>query len=60
MAKDFYVIIGKDEDGFFVGEVSSLKGCYSQGKDINELIKNMQEIIALCLEDDQEINVICA
>ncbi len=52
MKKDFYVIIEKDEDGFFVGDVPALKGCYSQGKTIEELLKNMREVIELCLEDE--------
>ncbi len=52
MSQDFYVIIEKDEDGFFVGEVPGLKGCYSQGKTIEELLKNMREVIEICLEEE--------
>jgi predicted RNase H-like HicB family nuclease len=29
--KEFYVVIEKDEDGFYVGEVLGLAGCSSQG-----------------------------
>jgi len=50
MKREFYVIIERDESGFFVGEVPSLKGCYAQGKTMDELLKNMEEVIALCLE----------
>lgn len=32
MAIEFYVVIEKDEDGLYVGEVPTLRGCYSQGK----------------------------
>ena len=49
--REFYVLIEKDEDGIFVGEVPQLKGCYTQGKTIDELMTNMKEVIALCLED---------
>jgi len=52
MGREFYVVIERDEDGFYVGEVPSLAGCYSQGETIDELIQNMREVIALCLEDD--------
>ncbi len=52
MSKEFYVVIEKDEDGFYVGEVPELKGCYSQGKSIEELMKNMREVIELCIEDE--------
>lgn len=55
MSQDFYVIIEKDEDGFFVGEVPALKGCYSQGKTIEELLQNMREIIEMCLEEEHVI-----
>ena len=46
----FYVLTEKDEDGFFVGEVPTLKGCYTQRKTIDELMTKMKEVIELCLE----------
>lgn len=49
--REFYVVIERDEDGVFVGEVASLPGCYSQGATLDELISNMREVIELCLED---------
>ena len=52
--QEFYVIIERDEDGYFVGEVPQLKACYSQGKTIDELMTNMKEVIELCLEEEQE------
>ena len=52
MAKrDFYVVIEKDQDGFFVGEVPQLRGCYSQRRSLDELLDNMKEVIELCLEE---------
>jgi len=48
--REFYVIIERDEDGYYVGEVPQLKACYSQGKTIDELMDNIKEVIALCLE----------
>jgi len=50
--REFYVIIERDEDGYYVGEVPQLKACYSQGETIDELITNIKEIIALCLEEE--------
>ncbi|MEW5872751.1 MAG: type II toxin-antitoxin system HicB family antitoxin [Chloroflexota bacterium] len=50
MNREFYVLIERDEDGYYVGEVPQLQGCYSQGKTIDELLANMQEVIQLCLE----------
>lgn len=50
--REFYVVIEKDEDGYFVGEVPQLKGCYTQGKTLDELMTNIKEVIEMCLEDE--------
>ena len=52
--QEFYVIIEKDEDGYYVGEVPQLSACYSQGETIDELLTNIREVIELCLEEDDE------
>ena len=54
MKGEFYVVIERDEDGFYVGEVPGLRACYSQGKTIDELLENMKEAILLCLEEAGE------
>jgi len=41
----FVVLIEKDEDGVFVGTAPSLKGCYSYGKTLDELMANPKEAI---------------
>ena len=51
MKKEFYVVIEKDEDGFYVGEVSALEGCYAQGRTIEELMHNMRDVIEMCIEE---------
>lgn len=55
MKREFYVVIEQDEDGFFVGEVPQLRGCYTQGKTLDELLRNIREVIQLCLEKEPEI-----
>lgn len=52
--QEFYVIIERDEDGYYVGEVPQLEACYSQGETIDELMKNMKEVIELCIEEKSE------
>ena len=54
MKREFYVLIEQDEDGYFVGEVPQLRGCYSQGKTLDELMNNIREVIQLCLEEQPE------
>ena len=49
--REFYVVIEKAEDGFFVWEVPQLRGCYTQGKTLDELMTNIKEVIELCLEE---------
>ena len=56
MEKDFYVVIERDEDGFYIGEVPSLKGCYSQGKTIDELLNNIREVIEMAIEDEPVVS----
>ena len=50
MAKIFHVLIEQDEDGVYVGKVSELQGCLTQGSSLDELMKNIREAIELCLE----------
>lgn len=52
--KEFYVVIERDEEGIYVGEVPQLKACYSQGETIDELMHNIREVIELCLEEMEE------
>lgn len=49
--KEFYVVIERDEDGVYIGEVPQLRACYSQGDTIDELMINMREVIKMCLEE---------
>jgi len=52
--QDFFVVIERDEDGMYVGEVPQLCACYSQGRTIDELMDNMREVIKLCQEEAEE------
>jgi len=49
----FPVVVEKDEDNFYVVECPILEGCYSQGKTLDEALKNIHEVIELCLEDKE-------
>ncbi|KHG42516.1 MAG: type II toxin-antitoxin system HicB family antitoxin [Aphanizomenon flos-aquae KM1D3_PB] len=52
--KEFYVVIERDEDGMYIGEVPQLKACYSQGETVDELMQNIKEVIEMCLEELEE------
>ncbi len=47
---NFTVIIELDEDGYYVGYVPLIRGCHTQGRTIDELMRNIKEAIELCLE----------
>jgi predicted RNase H-like HicB family nuclease len=47
------IFIEKDEDGFYVVECPVFSGCYSQGKTIDQALKNIREVIDLCLEEKE-------
>lgn len=48
------LFIEKDEDGFYVVECPLLEGCYSQGRTIDEALRNIRE--AICLAADEKEN----
>ena len=49
----FTVLIEKDENGTFVAEVPDLKGCYTQGDSVEEVMKNIKEVVEMCLEEQK-------
>ena len=50
MKREFTVVIERDEDGYFVGTVPGLKGCHTQAKSLDNLMKRVKEAAQLCLE----------
>lgn len=48
----FTVLIEKDENGVFIAEVPDLKGCYTQGDSVEEVLKNIREVVEMCLEEE--------
>jgi predicted RNase H-like HicB family nuclease len=51
---NFPVMIEKDEEGYFIGRVPSLRSCYTQAKTLAELYKRLDEVVALCLEVEKK------
>lgn len=45
------IIIEKGESGFYVIECPILEGCFTQGKTIDEALKNIREVIELILPE---------
>lgn len=53
MNREFSVVIEKDKDGYFVASVPTLRGCHTQAKSHDELMKRIKEAIELCLEVEE-------
>ena len=51
--RKFTVVIEKDEEGYLIGTVPSLRGCHTQAKSLDTLMKRVREVIALCLEEEK-------
>lgn len=46
-------VVEKDADtGLYVGYIPGLPGAHSQGETLDELCRNLQEVIEMLLEDE--------
>lgn len=52
----FTVIVEQDEEGYFVATVPELRGCYTQAKSLDVLMKRVGEAIAVCLAESPTRN----
>jgi predicted RNase H-like HicB family nuclease len=50
--KHLPLLVEKGQDGFYVVECPLFDGCYSQGKTIDEALKNIRDVIALVLKEE--------
>ena len=48
--RKFTVLIERDESGYYVASVPGLRGCHTQAKNLDTLMKRVREVIGLCLE----------
>ncbi|MDO8648963.1 MAG: type II toxin-antitoxin system HicB family antitoxin [Candidatus Peregrinibacteria bacterium] len=52
------LIVEKDETGFYVIECPILPGCYTQGKTLDEALRNIQEVIHLVSEEKSSRDIL--
>ena len=58
MKRQLPILVEKDEDGFYVVECPVFEGCYSQGKTLNEALKNIRAVIKLVLEEKNNLTIL--
>jgi len=56
MKREFNVLIERDEDGYLVATVPALRGCHTQAKSHDVLMKRVREAIELCLEVEKPVS----
>ncbi len=54
MKREFSVVIEMDSEGYYVATVPELRGCHTQAKSLDTLMKRVKEAIELCLEVEGE------
>jgi len=54
--RKFTVVIERDEEGYYVASVPALRGCHTQAKTLDTLMKRVREVIELCIEDSDEVD----
>lgn len=52
------LFVEKEEDGFYVIECPLFDGCYTQGKTLDEALRNIREVISLILEEKENRDVL--
>lgn len=53
MTCEFDVVIERDSDGYYVASVPVLRGCHTQAKSLDTLMKRIREAIALCMDVEE-------
>lgn len=54
--KHFTAVVERDPDtGLYVGHVPGFPGAHSQGETLDELNRNLREVIEMLMEDDDVV-----
>jgi predicted RNase H-like HicB family nuclease len=51
MTTQFAVYIEKDEDGIYIGSIPTIPSCHAEGRTQEEMLKNLAEVLQLCLRN---------
>jgi predicted RNase H-like HicB family nuclease len=48
--RKFTVVIERDEGGYYVASLPVLRGCHTQARTLDTLMKRVREVIERCIE----------
>ena len=49
----FPILIEQDEDDIYIVSCPVFKGCHSYGKTVDEAMRNIQEVIEMCMLEEK-------
>jgi predicted RNase H-like HicB family nuclease len=49
------ILVEQDEDNVYIVSCPVFKGCHSYGNTIDEALKNIREVIEMCLAEEEEM-----
>ncbi len=49
----FPILIEQDEDNVYIVSCPVFKGCHSYGKTVDEAMKNIEEVIVMCVQEEK-------
>jgi predicted RNase H-like HicB family nuclease len=52
------LVVERGEDNHYVVECPLFEGCYTQGKTIDEALKNIREVLDLLLEEEKNQDIL--
>lgn len=47
------ILVEQDEDNIYIVSCPVFKGCHSYGNTIDEALKNIKEVIDICIEEEK-------
>jgi len=47
--REFTVVVERGDDGYYVATAPVLRGCHTQAKNLDALMKRVREVVELCL-----------
>jgi predicted RNase H-like HicB family nuclease len=54
--RTYTVVIERDEEGYYVATVPALRGCHTQAKTLDRLMRRVREAIQVCLKNENGVD----